>query len=674
MAFGDAVVGALRVVLGLDTGQFEDDAKKAGNSFKGVADVFAGVGLERIVEKIFSAISHTIKAAIVDTIELGDKLGTMADRIGVSVAEFSGLRVAAEVSGISMDALAGSLSKLEKQMALAGRGSQDARDQFKALGVPLDNIAKANVIDVLVKISDKFGDSAGGAVKATAALKLFGDGSKELFDLLNQGGDSILKFTKTANDMGLVIGDVQKNQSKQFIENLKLIKLAGEGVANMLAAEFLPALVNLTNGLADSAKQGTAARNTADYISSSFKQLAVNVVTLYTTLVFLKDTFNEFGAATEEADKKTDKSLTGLAAWRQQLIAIKDALVAADQQTAILGQRGGTSFEKPTDKAAELQRRITDAVNALLNLIRIPPQINVTPGIKDLADVASKSQKEIERLTLQADVLNGKFSNMATGLPQLAASLGLVNRDASNLTPTLIANNKELSNLEMRLLNAQAAQQTFDLMTPFQTYQAQLIQLNLQHQVFIKTQGELGISTEQLAQRAGLAYAQLQKKSADAFAGIASSFAEMVGAFAGENKRAIAVVQSLQAAAALISAFGAAAQTLADPKTGGFPYNLAASAAVLAKGLAFVVAIKGVSGFATGGSFKVGGRGGIDSQMVTFKATPGEMVDVRRPDQTQPTQFNINLQGDRISRDQVRELFDTINQGMRDGYRLALVT
>lgn len=38
-------------------------------------------------------------------------------------------------------------------------------------------------------------------------------------------------------------------------------------------------------------------------------------------------------------------------------------------------------------------------------------------------------------------------------------------------------------------------------------------------------------------------------------------------------------------------------------------------------------------GFATGGSFKVGGSGGTDSQYVGFKATPGEEVTVRTPGQ-----------------------------------------
>lgn len=40
--------------------------------------------------------------------------------------------------------------------------------------------------------------------------------------------------------------------------------------------------------------------------------------------------------------------------------------------------------------------------------------------------------------------------------------------------------------------------------------------------------------------------------------------------------------------------------------------------------------VKKLPAFATGGSFKVGGSGGVDSQVVAFRASPGESVDVGR--------------------------------------------
>lgn len=41
----------------------------------------------------------------------------------------------------------------------------------------------------------------------------------------------------------------------------------------------------------------------------------------------------------------------------------------------------------------------------------------------------------------------------------------------------------------------------------------------------------------------------------------------------------------------------------------------------------------GLLGFQTGGSFTIGGSGGPDSQVVAFRGTPGEMVNVQRPGQ-----------------------------------------
>jgi hypothetical protein len=43
---------------------------------------------------------------------------------------------------------------------------------------------------------------------------------------------------------------------------------------------------------------------------------------------------------------------------------------------------------------------------------------------------------------------------------------------------------------------------------------------------------------------------------------------------------------------------------------------------------------KGLLGFANGGSFQVGGAGGIDSQLVAFKASPNETVSITKPGQS----------------------------------------
>lgn len=52
-------------------------------------------------------------------------------------------------------------------------------------------------------------------------------------------------------------------------------------------------------------------------------------------------------------------------------------------------------------------------------------------------------------------------------------------------------------------------------------------------------------------------------------------------------------------------------------------------------------AVGSLFGFAQGGSFTVGGSGGTDSQLVAFRATPGEKVSVRTPSQASGGMVNV---------------------------------
>lgn len=66
------------------------------------------------------------------------------------------------------------------------------------------------------------------------------------------------------------------------------------------------------------------------------------------------------------------------------------------------------------------------------------------------------------------------------------------------------------------------------------------------------------------------------------------------------------------------------------------------AATVVAAGMTHVQQIRSqqTAGFFTGGSFTVGGVGGPDSQMVAFRATPGERVNVATPTQVRKGQQN----------------------------------
>jgi hypothetical protein len=74
-----------------------------------------------------------------------------------------------------------------------------------------------------------------------------------------------------------------------------------------------------------------------------------------------------------------------------------------------------------------------------------------------------------------------------------------------------------------------------------------------------------------------------------------------------------------------------------------------------------------VAGFASGGSFVVGGSGGTDSQAVTFKATPGEIVTIATPDQAASGIASLTpapgstTDIEELLKDQTKAIVDAIN-------------
>lgn len=151
-----------------------------------------------------------------------------------------------------------------------------------------------------------------------------------------------------------------------------------------------------------------------------------------------------------------------------------------------------------------------------------------------------------------------------------------------------------------------------------QTYYTQLSMLR---QNDLISEQDYSNAKVQLAQRENELKTQNMRNF---FSGLASLQSSNVKELAAIGKAA-AITQ------AIMNTYEGATKALAQ---GGI-YGAAMAAVVVAQGMAQVAAIRSqqTQGFMTGGNFTVGGTGGADSQMVAFRATPGEQVQVSTPTQ-----------------------------------------
>src|SRR5262245_22849981 len=125
----DATIGALRVVLGADTGTFEDGLKKAesalGKFGTNVSTIAKGIGLEKIIEKSLTEAIGFVK----DSFREIEQIGQEAQKIGVGVEILSGLKLAAELAEVSFEQLSGSLGRFNKHISETASGTGDAEKQ-----------------------------------------------------------------------------------------------------------------------------------------------------------------------------------------------------------------------------------------------------------------------------------------------------------------------------------------------------------------------------------------------------------------------------------------------------------------------------------------------------------------------------------------------------------------
>jgi tape measure domain-containing protein len=121
---------------------------------------------------------------------------------------------------------------------------------------------------------------------------------------------------------------------------------------------------------------------------------------------------------------------------------------------------------------------------------------------------------------------------------------------------------------------------------------------------------------------------------------IFNSLGQITRQFAGEQSGVYQVMFRASKAFAIADSTVKIIQGIAAAAANPWPANLAAMASVAAATAGLVGQISGTSmqGFQNGGSFRVGGAGGPDSQMVAFRATPNETVSVKTPGQERQAQ------------------------------------
>jgi hypothetical protein len=242
-------------------------------------------------------------ALVKSSIEAGDELSKMSQRVGISVETLSLWNPLAKQAGLSGEAFEKGLRKLSTTMVDAATGGEDAAHSFKAVGVEFKNQdGTLRATDaVLLDLAERFKAMPAGADKTALAMQLFGKAGADMIPFLNQGKDGINELTEEMRALGIEMSGESAAQAEVFNDALDKVHLTTTSIGNQVMTAFLPALNDMALGMVESAKEGGTLRAILDGVVLVLKTLALGAATVGKAFVALGEAIGAGVAAAVEA-------------------------------------------------------------------------------------------------------------------------------------------------------------------------------------------------------------------------------------------------------------------------------------------------------------------------------------------------------------------------------------
>lgn len=567
-------IGGIVIDLAANVAGFRSDLN---NAFSAVQDVTKKI--KEVFEGVGVGLSFTGLADLVDrTIEFGNELSKAAQKTGIGAEQISALAYAGRTAGIDLGQLSDALTRMEKAVSSAGTGSVKANTTIQALGLTFQQIKNLSPDQQFELFAQRINELASPADKARAAVELFGKAGADLLPLFSQGAEGIEKAKEEAGLLGQAL----------TADQLKTLKDAKDAI-DRLKESFV--------GLATAA---TAA--ISGPLAKTFDSIT-NVVT-----------GNKIGILTGE------------------IADLQDRLFNANVDNAV-GTPGIKILRDQLDRA-ELTLQALKSAEAIKKQLSGGNIADLLPGNAPgyQADIEPINTNILQKIN---DPLKQFYDNLdsetQSGEEKIQTAKAKLEVQLDELFDDLDINITQYWN---RLESSDDKRNLADLMTVNKTAIDQFIKESGEAQKAIfASQSE---SAKLAADNTREYYQKMEGYAKSAADGIESAFADfLLNPFEGGLKK---MLSSWVELLAQMEAKAAAAQLFKYlfPDTGGFAGVLSGLIGGVSSGgggAAFFPANPDLPTYATGGSFKVGGVGGTDSQVVAFRASPDEHVTISTPGQ-----------------------------------------
>lgn len=262
------IVGDIAIQIGADIGPLVRDLGKA----SGAVDAFgaktggsmsrgmraAGIAGAAMAGTIV-AVGTAVAALTARSMENIDALSKQARAAGVSVSSFQAMAQVAQEAGVESDALSKALLKMQDNLVSLSRGSGAQVDAFGRLGISFQELRGLGADEQFRILAVALEGIDDPAQRSAAALDIFGKGGAGVVNMLGDYSAAVSDAAQFQREFGIAVSDVDAQNIEAANDAMGRIGIAVGALGAQLAVTFAPAIEAVSLGLAAMIKDLTHA-------------------------------------------------------------------------------------------------------------------------------------------------------------------------------------------------------------------------------------------------------------------------------------------------------------------------------------------------------------------------------------------------------------------------------
>lgn len=194
-------------------------------------------------------------ALIVSASKSADSLAKTSDKLGITTEALSGLRHAAELTGVSSETMDMALQRMVRRLSEAANGTGEAVNALKELGLSAQELSAMAPDEAFQRLSAAMAETSTQGDKVRLAMKLFDTEGVALVNTMALGEQGLKDATEAAEAYGVALSRADAAKIERANDAMLRVQTVIKGIGTTISVHLAPFIEVIANKLAKASKE-----------------------------------------------------------------------------------------------------------------------------------------------------------------------------------------------------------------------------------------------------------------------------------------------------------------------------------------------------------------------------------------------------------------------------------